>query len=212
MRPDGVLFDLDGTIWDNTANAAAAWELVLRTVPEQPPIPTREDIRDCCGFALPGLAEHLLPTLPLERAMEIVLECYKHEGPVTRKNGGILYPGIEETLRQICEEQPLFLISNCSPEYLSAFFDAHGLGRYFRDSACCVNENTTKAGNISGICKEYGLRAPVYVGDTIMDYNAATEAGCDFIFAAYGFGQVPQARWRIDSFSDLKTLLPTIDI
>ncbi len=212
MRPDGVLFDLDGTLWDNTANSTRAWELVLRALPEQVPIPTQEQIRASCGFALTGLAEHLLPTLPLDRAVEVIQECYRNEGPITRKNGGILYPEVAETLKKLSQEQPLFLISNCSPEYLNAFFDAHGLKSCFRDSACCIDASTTKAGNIEKICREYGLRAPVYVGDTIMDYKAASDAHCSFIFAAYGFGDVPQARWRVAQFADLPALLPNVEI
>ena len=51
------LFDLDGTLWDNTANAAEAWARALCSVPEHPPAPTQEDIRACCGYALPELAE-----------------------------------------------------------------------------------------------------------------------------------------------------------
>lgn len=212
MRPDGVLFDLDGTLWDNTANSAKAWADTLRAMPERPPVPTQEQIRGCCGFALTDLAKRLLPTLPLERASEIVQECYRNEAPITRKNGGILYPEVAETLQALSRERPLFLISNCSPEYLSAFFEAHGLGRCFRDSACCTDRNTTKADNITKICGHYGLRAPVYVGDTIMDYRAAQEARCDFIFAAYGFGEVPQARWCVERFADLPALLSTMDI
>ena len=45
MRPDGVLFDLDGTLWDNTANAAEAWARALCSVPEHTPATTQEDIR-----------------------------------------------------------------------------------------------------------------------------------------------------------------------
>lgn len=211
MRPDGVLFDLDGTLWDNTANAAEAWARALCSVPEHPPAPTQEDIRACCGYALPELAERLVPSLPPQRALEIVQECYKLEGPVTRERGGILYAGVEQMLRTLSQRLPLFLISNCSPEYLSAFFDAHGLKRYFRDSACCTDEHTTKAGNISAVCRRYGLRAPVYVGDTIMDYRAAQEAGCSFIFAAYGFGAVPEASWRIGQPAELPALVENID-
>lgn len=212
MKPDGILFDLDGTIWDNTANSARAWQTVLSSMPEPIPIPTQEQIRACCGFALAELAERLLPSLPADRAVEIVEECYRREGPITRQNGGILYPDVPETLEKLSQEYSLFLISNCNPEYLSAFFDAHGLKRYFRGSACCTNVNTTKAGNIEAVRRQYGLRAPVYVGDTIMDYQAARDAHCDFIFAAYGFGDVPQAHWRTPCFADLPALLATIDI
>jgi phosphoglycolate phosphatase len=48
----------------------------------------------------------------------------------------------------------------------------------------------------------------VYVGDTMGDYNAATQAGVPFIFADYGFGKVPEGMVAtISSISALKTLL-----
>ena len=45
--------------------------------------------------------------------------------------------------------------------------------------------------------------SPVYVGDTLNDYNSAHEAGIDFIFAKYGFGDVPEAKKTIAKPRDL---------
>ena len=54
--------------------------------------------------------------------------------------------------------------------------------------------------------KKNNLKAPVYVGDTQGDADACAEAGIPFIFAGYGFGDVPDARMRIRKFSDLKNI------
>ena len=53
------------------------------------------------------------------------------------------------------------------------------------------------------------LQHPVYVGDTMGDANAAREAGIPFIWASYGFGDVPQARRaaKIQSVTELAGLL-----
>ena len=40
------------------------------------------------------------------------------------------------------------------------------------------------------MAERLGLQAPVYVGDTVLDYEAAKAAGVPFIHAAYGFGKV----------------------
>ena len=51
-----------------------------------------------------------------------------------------------------------------------------------------------------------GLKDPVYVGDTQGDADACAEAGISFIFAEYGFGNVPDADMRIRRFSDLENI------
>ena len=43
----------------------------------------------------------------------------------------------------------------------------------------------------------------LYVGDTMGDYNSAREAGVDFIYAKYGFGDVPDAPETIFKPRDL---------
>ena len=49
------------------------------------------------------------------------------------------------------------------------------------------------------------LDEAVYVGDIQGDYDASRKAGVGFIHAAYGFGIVPEAQYKIQSFSELVT-------
>lgn len=55
------------------------------------------------------------------------------------------------------------------------------------------------------------LRAPVQVGDTRRDFEASRLAGVLFIYAGYGFGQLPanEAPQRIRELADLPQLLQT---
>ena len=50
------------------------------------------------------------------------------------------------------------------------------------------------------------------IGDTVLDYEAACEAGVPFVHAAYGFGQVAQAEWHLDAISALPALLREIGL
>ena len=50
------------------------------------------------------------------------------------------------------------------------------------------------------------LKDVVYVGDTQGDADACKEADVPFIFAEYGFGDVPDAKTRIKDITDLATL------
>ena len=63
-----------------------------------------------------------------------------------------------------------------------------------------------KGKNIMKICRDYKLKAPVYVGDTMGDYNACLEAEVPFIWAAYGFGTPEGFDHKIDSISQILTL------
>ena len=68
-----------------------------------------------------------------------------------------------------------------------------------------------KAQNIRLICDRNGLKAPVYVGDTVWDAEACEAAGVPFIYASYGFGELEdtsRAYRVIRSFSDLLKLIP----
>lgn len=60
-----------------------------------------------------------------------------------------------------------------------------------------------KAENIMKIREDNNLSDPVYIGDTIGDFNACRKAGVPFIFAEYGFGQVDN---RITGSPGLLTL------
>ena len=51
------------------------------------------------------------------------------------------------------------------------------------------------------------LQAPVYVGDTAMDQEAAGKAGVPFFHAAYGFGKVQGAAAQLEKPLDLLTLV-----
>ena len=64
-----------------------------------------------------------------------------------------------------------------------------------------------KGDNNLALVKRNGFQAPVYVGDTLGDANAAAYAKIPFIFAGYGFGQVTEYYAKINAFSELKSLL-----
>ena len=65
------------------------------------------------------------------------------------------------------------------------------------------NGGLPKAENIRLIVTRNDLQNPVYVGDTIWDKESSDEAGVDFVFAAYGFGNVENPEWMIKTFDDL---------
>lgn len=50
------------------------------------------------------------------------------------------------------------------------------------------------------------MNSPVYVGDTMGDFLSCRKAGVPFVFASYGFGEVPDPDAVIQKPMDLVSL------
>lgn len=117
-----------------------------------------------------------------------------------------MYPQLEETLKNLSARFPLFIVSNCQAGYIEVFLQATGFGHYFKGHLCPGDTGMAKAENIMKIRDDFDLKDPVYVGDTLGDFNACRKADIPFIFAEYGFGEVEAPDYRISSPADLVEL------
>ena len=54
------------------------------------------------------------------------------------------------------------------------------------------------------------FKNPVYVGDTMGDFEAAKKNEIPFIYAEYGFGKVDSALYSINHFQQIQDTLETI--
>ncbi len=190
MKCDGVLFDLDGTLWDSTEAVTRSWRRVLKAQPDVLRLPTHSDIVGVMGMTADTLTNSLMPYLSLERRLEIFDLCAADENEELRKSGGIIYEGLEDTLKILKKRVKLAIISNCNREYIDCFFDAHKLDKYFDDWESIGRNGHEKWENILIVSERNNISSPVYVGDTHWDKEAAERAGVPFIHAAYGFGVV----------------------
>lgn len=198
---NGIIFDLDGTLWDTSKQVLPAWNTVLDKYNRDNI--SIEDMAIYMGKTLEIIAGLMLPDLPHKQAMDILYECCAEEQVYLSKHGGTLYPDLEMTLQKLAENYQLFVVSNCQVGYLNAFFTAHGLKKYFADYECNGNTGLPKSENIKLIVKRNNLESAVYVGDTELDMEATFAAGIPFVFAQYGFGDVSDAQYTINCISDL---------
>lgn len=99
------------------------------------------------------------------------------------------------------------IVSNCQAGYIETFLSWSELTRHFADIECWGNTRRAKPYNLATVIERNQLRRPVFVGDTQGDCDAAQANGCQFIHAAYGFGDASSADARIHAFSDLGALL-----
>ncbi|SIS45439.1 HAD family hydrolase [Salimicrobium flavidum] len=204
---DSIIFDLDGTLWDPIDTVKDAWnEEVWSRRPEEKEL-TREDLEGVMGLQLEGVAEKLLPHVEKEEREEILYACFSRENDLLSEQGGRLFPEVEETLQVLSENYPLFIVSNCHDGYIEAFYEAHGLERYFKDYENPGRTGLSKGENIELVMERNGLKDAVYIGDTSRDEKAARQADIPFYYASYGFGEAENYERKVEAFSDLKSLV-----
>lgn len=206
MRYDGILFDLDGTLWDSCRPVAESWNLTMERLFGRPGGFRAEDIRAIMGMTEAQIAAALFGTCGAEAAA-VCRRCLLEEVVYLRTHGGELYPGIEALLRELAGRVPLFIVSNCQTGYIESFLEVTGLRGCFTATRCEGDSGLSKAENIRLLCRDYALARPVYVGDTAMDERAAAEADCPFIHASYGFGAAEAPEAAAGSADELLALL-----
>lgn len=205
----GVIFDLDGTLWNSIREVGIAWNDMFVKYGVGITL-TPEMMKITMGRTVPEIGEAMLSHIGLPRRQEILDACCEEENRRLNLYGGDLYDGVEELLPELMKRFELFIVSNCQDGYIESFLTHHGTAGYFRDTECIGRTGLHKAGNIRLIAERNGLDRAVYVGDTERDMRAAHEAGVPFIHAAYGFGSGFESEYRINSFRELPDMLSKV--
>ena len=209
---DGLLFDLDGTLWDCVDSICVSWNQALaRLAPEYAGTVTRQRLLPCMGMLLPDILDRLAPELDQEKVQDVLDTVLREENEYVARHGGILFPGEEEILAALAERYRLFIVSNCQDGYIEAFYQAHGLGRFFTDYENPGRTGLGKAENIALVVERNGLKRPLYIGDTQGDCDAAAKAGVPFLHAAYGFGAIDHPVPRAEAFRDLPAAVAALE-
>ena len=206
----GILFDLDGTLWDSSSQVAASWNQVLCSCEDCSERMTTQRIQSLMGKRMEEIAELIFKDVCPERRTELMRACCVHENSYLRETGGLLYPALEQTLAQLCDHYQLMIVSNCQDGYIETCLEHYQFGRYFSDWECSGRTGRCKGDNIVSVIKRNQLKHSFYVGDTGGDAEAAQRAGIPFVFAAYGFGQVEAPRYRIEQLQELPAVAEAI--
>ena len=197
---DSIIFDVDGTLWDSTESVAASWNKAIREHADPSLAVDPDTLSKVFGKTMTEIADTLFPTLTPERRMNLLDLCFEEENRYLQEHPGILYDGVTDTIKKLSDRYPLYIVSNCQCGYIEVLLSTTGLGSYIKDHLCFGETQVAKGETIRMLMKKNNLNSPVYVGDT------RKMAGIPFIFAEYGFGDVPDAKTRIRTFSDLEKL------
>ena len=185
----GIIFDLDGTLWDACAKIAESWNICTQRIfPDLNLVLTEDDLRGACGLTMTAIGNKLFPMVSAKDRPGLTEACCVYEVEYLRTRGGKIYEGLEETLKALSEDYLLYIVSNCQDGYIECFLDWSGLGKYFADTECFGRTGKEKVDNIVLLKERNQLDAALYVGDTATDEESARLAGVPFIHAAYGFG------------------------
>lgn len=206
MGVDSIIFDLDGTLWDSTEGVAKSWTEVLSKYEYSKKEVSVEELKGCMGKLLPDIGRILFSDLDEEIIGRLLEECCHRENKYLEEHGGLLYDKLEETLNKLSESYKLFIVSNCQAGYIECFLKAHDLSKYFIDFECPGKTGLPKAENIKLIIERNCLKNPIYVGDTQGDADSTKKVEIPFIFARYGFGNVEDHDYAIETFEDLLKL------
>ncbi|MBQ0001337.1 MAG: HAD family hydrolase [Clostridiales bacterium] len=204
---DGVIFDVDGTLWNSTDIVAAAWTEYLKNEEHIDIEVTSERLQSLFGKLLSDIAAVIFADYPKEEQLRLVDACCEAEHRALEKECAPLYEDLEEALKQLSARYTLFIVSNCEAGYIETFLKATGFDPYFTGHLCPGDTGNAKAENILQVVRENDLKAPIYVGDTLGDFNACEKAGVPFIFASYGFGRVENPYAVIRKPMDLLDIL-----
>lgn len=210
----GIIFDLDGTLWDACGAIAVSWNEYLTNVrtdlAQYHLSVTEHDVRRMCGRTMDVFGDELFPQVPdAEVRRRLGEECCAYEVQYLKNAGGDVYPGVVETLEKLREEYALYIVSNCQVGYIEDFLVWSKTKELFEDTEDYGTTLKPKDENIRLLIERNQVEQAVYVGDTIMDYKSTCAAGLPFIHCRYGFGMVENVPF-VEKFSQLPDVIASV--
>ena len=93
MKYNGLLFDLDGTLWDATENIRKSWNIAIQDFDELKGTEiSLKQLQSVMGLPMDEIATKLFPSLMKDKQLEVLDRCCIVENEYLEKNGGTLYP------------------------------------------------------------------------------------------------------------------------
>lgn len=200
---EGIIFDVDGTLWDSTEEVARSWNQAISECTTLNRILTSEQLKKEFGKPLDEIVDNLFPELSPAQQAELTVHLYQYENRWIETAPCHIYKNVPETIQRLSTRYQLFIVSNCQSGYIEAFLKNTGLSEYITDFTCNGDTGKLKGENIQFIMERNSLKSAVYVGDTQGDADACKIADVPMVYAAYGFGNVQDPWLTIHKFDEL---------
>jgi len=201
-KPDSLIFDMDGTLWDAVDTYAESWNIVFKQLGIDRVV-RRNELAKMVGWEGKKVHAALMPDYDEEKRQYIYAKVNELRREILPKNGGILYEGVKDGLKQLAGKYQLYIVSNCAVGIIRLFMDWAGINEHIIDEIAYGTNYMPKHYNIKQLIERHNLKNPVYVGDTEGDGEQSRLAGLPFVFVSYGFGNTEDHDLRFDNFTDL---------
>jgi len=201
-KPDSLIFDMDGTLWDAVDTYAESWNIVFQQLGIDM-IVRRDDLAKMVGWEGKKVHAVLMPDFDEEKRQYIYAKVNELRRELLPKNGGVLYKGVKDGLKQLAAKYQLYIVSNCAVGIIRLFMDWAGINEHIIDEIAYGTNYMPKHYNIKQLIERHHLKTPVYVGDTEGDGEQSRLAGIPFVFVSYGFGNTDDHDLRFDNFTGL---------
>ncbi|PWK77316.1 phosphoglycolate phosphatase [Mucilaginibacter oryzae] len=202
VKPDSLIFDMDGTLWDAVDTYAESWNLIFQKHDMKRNI-KRDDLLHVIGLDGKRLTQVLLPEFDEKRGMEIYYEVNQVRREILPTSGGMVYKGVTEGIKQLSTRYKVFVLSNCAVGIIPLFLNWAAIADYVTDVMAYGTNQMPKNYNMHLLMDKHGLKSPVYIGDTNGDAEQTRIAGLPFIFVSYGFGNTDDYDQKFDDFESL---------
>lgn len=202
LKPDALLFDMDGTLWDGVNAYAQGFNdffkahKINRTV-------TKKDLFKYMGMEEEPFLAMILPEFTAIERKAVYQEIIELQYKRIETDGGELYEGVKAGLSKLAEKHKLFIVSNCPEFTIQYFMDWAHIGASITDTMAHGMNYRPKYENIKFLIDKYHLQAPIYIGDTDSDRKQCDLLDIPFGFVSYGFGDTEDYNLRFDSFDEL---------
>lgn len=201
-RPDSLIFDMDGTLWDAADTYVEAWNAGFKQERIDKVI-SRSDLSKMMGWEKRKVLDHILPGFDHEKQDRVFKTINEYRSKLIPELGGILYGGIKKGLEQLAGRYKLFIVSNCPENLIKEFMDWADISSLITDEMAHGVNSKPKHYNIRLLIDRHQLKTPVYIGDTDTDSIESRKAGVPFVFLTYGFGKTSDYDLKFDTFESL---------
>jgi len=202
MKPDSLIFDMDGTLWDAVDTYAYSWTEVLKENGINKTL-TRLDLQSYMGMEMKKIFEELLPDSSPQLQEKLYKDIIKKEHEVIAQMGGNIYPNVMEGLEQLSTKYKLFMLSNCQEGGIKDFMNYTETKYLFTDYMEYGMNFQPKHVNLKILIDRHNLRSPMYIGDTDSDRKQCELAHVPFVFVSWGFGNTDTYNLRFDTMKEL---------
>ncbi len=201
-KPDALVFDMDGTLWDAVDTYTFCWNKAFEEVGYSTVL-EREELLRLMGIPIDEIMQKITPGMSIEERKKFVSRVHEVESRELPVRGGRLFDGVKSGIEKLSRRYKLFLLSNCEKGQLQVFAEYAGIAKWLSGTISFGDTSLQKGENMRLLQQRFQLKNPVYIGDTEGDAIQTRLAGWPFVFVRYGFGSTDNFDLAFGSFAEL---------